>query len=282
MKAEEPKTKKKSKQKQNSKVMNTITVVLMVIAIGVFVYASYQLFSIFSEYKAGEDEYDALQEYVQVVEPEEKEVVEVSEEDGVIAANEIPSCPITVNFDALLNINSDIVGWIYIEAIPTISYPIVQGNDNDYYLTHTVEGVQNSSASIFLDYRNASDYSDSNSIIYGHNMKNQSMFGILSKLTEEETFAKSPYIWIIEPDGEEVCYQVFSARNVSEMDALYNTLNSDPVTLKANLESYQRYSEVESHEVFTGTEHIITLSTCTSNDTVRCVVQAVRKDLEDF
>lgn len=273
MKADEKKTKKK----KHSRTMDIITMIIMVVAIGVFVYSAYQLFQIFGEYKAGEEEYDALREYVQVVETEEKEETPAAG-DGVVVPNEIPSCPITVDFDSLINVNSDIVGWIYIEAIPTISYPIVQGNDNDFYLSHTVEKVKNSSASIFMDYRNEPDYSDSNTIIYGHNMKNQSMFGILSKLTEEETFAKSPYIWIITPSGEEVCYQVFSARNVPESDALYNTLNSDPVTLKANLEAYQKYSDVESHEVFTGTEHIITLSTCTSNDTVRCIVQAVRKD----
>ena len=269
---QEPQEKKKKKKKRK-KASDIIAIIVMIVAIGVFLYAAIQLFGIFSEYKEGSDEYDSLREYVQVVETEE----EAKTTAEVIAANEIPQCPINVDFQSLKSINSDIVGWIYIEAIPTISYPIVQGTDNEYYLKHTVEGVLNSSASIFMDYRNASDFSDSNTIIYGHNMKNQSMFGILSKLKEQEVYDKSPYIWIITEEGE-ICYEVFAARNVPDTDALYNLLNAEPETFKTNLESYKRYSEVDNDITFDGTEKIITLSTCTSNERVRCVIQAVRRD----
>lgn len=264
------------KQKKRRRLSDIISYLVLVIAIAVFLYAAFQLFSIYREYKKGSDEYKELQEYVQVIEPEES-VSETDEAGNPISANEFPQCPLSVDFSSLKSINPDVIGWIYIEAIPSISYPLVQGTDNDYYLKHTVEGVENTSASIFLDYRNASDLSDSNTIIYGHNMKNQSMFGILSKLTEQEVYDKSPYIWIV-TEAEEICYEVFAARNVPDTDNLYNTFQADPDTFKPMLEGFQGYSEIKTDITFDGTEKIITLSTCTSNDRVRCVVQAVRRD----
>lgn len=267
---------KQEKQKKKSRsVMGIFSTIVLILAVCVFLYAAYQLFGIFREYKKGTDEYDSLREYVQVTEPEEEE--QVDENGQVIPANEFPQCPIHVDFLSLKKINADIVGWIYIEAIPSISYPVVKGTDNEYYLTHTVEGVKNSSASIFLDYRNASDFSDSNTIIYGHNMKNQSMFGILSKMTEQDVYEKSPYIWIITETGE-ICYEVFSARNIPDTDALYSAFQVEPSQFKTMLDGYLSYSQIKTDVTFDGTEKIITLSTCTSNDRVRCVVQAVRRD----
>lgn len=264
------------KRKKRRRVSDVISYIVLIAAIAVFLYAAFQLFGIFKEYKKGTDEYDELRGFVQVVDTEDSETL-TDETGDPISANEFPQCPLNVDFPSLKNINPDIVGWIYIEAIPSISYPLVQGTDNDYYLKHTVEGVKNTSASIFLDYRNASDLSDSNTIIYGHNMKNQSMFGILSKLTEQEVYDKSPYIWIITESGE-ICYEVFAARNVPDTDELYNTLQVDVSSFKTLLEGYQRYSEIKTDVTFDGTEKIITLSTCTSNERVRCVVQAVRRD----
>ena len=269
------------KKKKRKRASDIIAIIIMIVAIGVFLYAAYQLYLIFAEYHEGTQEYDVLREYVSMNEDTETdtdtEETEPRTTKEVIEANEIPSCPITVDFSALKSVNEDIVGWLYIEAIPKISYPIVQGKDNQYYLKHTVEGVENSSASIFMDYRNNSDYSDANTIIYGHNMKNLSMFGLLKQMKDPEVFAKSPYIWIV-TEQEEICYEVFSARNVSEHDALYNQLRIDPEEFLALLGEYHAASEVESAHTFDGTEQIITLSTCTSDDTVRCVVQAVRKE----
>lgn len=272
---QEPQTEKK-KRKERRRVSDILSYLVLVVAVIVFFYAAFQLFCIFREYKKGSDEYKALREYVQVVDQEEEGKEKTGSEDPV-SANEFPQCPISVDFASLKNINADIVGWLYIEAVPSISYPLVQGTDNEYYLKHTVEGIENTSASIFMDYRNRADLSDSNTVIYGHNMKNQSMFGILSKLKEQEVYDKSPYIWIITENGE-ICYEIFSARNVPDTDDLYHTFQVDASSFKSILEGYQRYSEIETDIVFDGTEKIITLSTCTGNDRIRCVVQAVRRD----
>lgn len=83
-----------------------------------------------------------------------------------------------IDFDKLLKENNDVIAWIYIENTP-INYPVLQSNDNMYYLNKMVNGYYNQCGSIFADYRNSSDFSDNNTIIYGHNMKNGSMFGSL-------------------------------------------------------------------------------------------------------
>ena len=268
------------KKKKKRGAGDILLMLIMLIAIGVFCYAGYQLFQIFGEYNEGTKEYDGLRDFVMIDDSVNRQNPsdQQSAEDGtVIDANIIPTCPVQVDFDSLKALNSDVVGWIYVEAIPEISYPIVKGTDNDFYLKHTVEKVRNSSASIFIDYRNASDFSDSNTVIYGHNMKNLSMFGRLSSMLNEDVYSKSSYIWVVTPE-EDICYEIFSVRHVSELDGLYVLFNASPEEFVNDLNTYHQLSEVPYEMSFDGTETIITLSTCTSNDSVRCVVQAVRKD----
>lgn len=276
--------KRKKKKRRKKKAGSILLNVVLIVAIGVMIFAGYNLYKIFSEYKEGEKEYEELQKYVQeVITPnlpgnQKNDQKEVDPETGLpIAACEVPTCPISVNFEELQAVNPDIVGWIYIEAIPNISYPIVQGTDNEYYLKHTVERTTNSSASIFMDYQNSPDFTDASTIIYGHNMKNQSMFGLLSKMREQSVYDESPYIWILTPAGD-WCYEVFSACEVSANDEVYTMFSADGEELKAYLEKMRAKSEVVSDMTFTGNEYMITLSTCTSNDATRFVVQAVWKE----
>ncbi len=76
------------------------------------------------------------------------------------------------------------MGWIYVEAVPDINYPIVHGKDNETYLHRTYEKNYNFAGTIFVDYENKGDFSDCNTIVYGHNMKNGSMFAQLKKFTQ--------------------------------------------------------------------------------------------------
>lgn len=279
------KSTEKKKEKKKKTAGSILLDLILVIAIGVMIFAGYNLYKIFSEYKEGEEEYEGLQQYVQeVVTPTPSAGTDtdgepvIDPETGLpIEAQEVAACPITVNFEELKAVNPDIVGWIYIEAIPNISYPIVQGTDNEYYLKHTVEKTRNSSASIFLDYQNSPDFTDANTIIYGHNMKNQSMFGLLKKMRDQSVYDESPYIWILTPSGDYL-YEVFSACEVSANDEVYTLFSAGGEEFKSYLEKMQAKSDVVNDMTFTGDEYIITLSTCTGNDATRCVVQAAWKE----
>lgn len=162
-------------------------------------------------YKTGTDEYRDLQQYTTEItktpetpaptkteEPQtESEPAEPSEpEPEPLSYPTEP--PLAVDFESLKAINPDVKGWLYIEALD-ISYPVVQGPDNDAYLHTTYEGTSNFAGSIFLDYQNQGDFSDGNTIVYGHNMKNLSMFGKLKQMKEQEKYRDSVYFWMLTP-----------------------------------------------------------------------------------
>ena len=113
-----------------------------------------------------------------------------------------------VDFNKLEEINPDVIAWIEIPGLE-ISYPVVQGRDNDYYLHHLITGENHKSGSIFMDFHNQEDLSDRNSIIYGHNMKDGSMFGTLDQYQSQALYRNYPYFYMY-VTGYIYEYQIFS------------------------------------------------------------------------
>ena len=155
----------------------------------------------------------------------------------------------------------------------------VQGPDNDAYLHTTYEGTSNFAGSIFLDYQNQGDFSDGNTIVYGHNMKNLSMFGKLKQMKEQEKYRDSVYFWMLTPESNDV-YQIFSAFYTeadSDVYTLYSGRGEAFVqylnTMAARSEIPVEQPEMDEHS------HIIVLSTCAASDTTgRFVVLGVRRN----
>jgi sortase B len=108
-----------------------------------------------------------------------------------------------VDFDSLREINSNIVGWIFLEGTP-INYPVVQAEDNDYYLFRLFDGRSNPSGSIFMDYLNNPNMRDTHTILYGHHMQDGSMFAALEFYMSQEFFEEHRYIFYITPEREYV------------------------------------------------------------------------------
>ena len=149
------------------------SLILLFTSLAVFVFAAWKLFGIYAEYHQGTETYEELQDYVQ--EPKEKDDPSTSrdnssEDETADAGNGY----LQVDFAGLKKVNPDVIAWIQIPALD-ISYPVVQGKDNYYYLHHMFDGQENKNGSIFVDYHNQPDFSDSNTIVYGHNMKNGSV-----------------------------------------------------------------------------------------------------------
>ena len=109
--------------------------------------------------------------------------------------------PITVDFSILQAENEDIVAWIYCGDTP-INYPIVQSKDNSFYLRRLTDGSWNIAGTLFLDYRCKADFSDSTPIVYGHNMKYDSMFGILPNYAEQSYFDEHPTMYLLTPETD--------------------------------------------------------------------------------
>ncbi len=182
--------------------------------------------------------------------------------------------PVTVDFESLKAINEDVVGWLYIGSLD-LSYPIVQGEDDDYYLHRTFEQTYNFSGSIFVEYLNSSDFSDPNTIIYGHNMQNGSMFGYLLRLTAEDLYKKDPYFWILTPDGN-YKYAMFSIHETAISSEVYSIFGGRGTNFVDWAKNMQKISEADLKEQsFALDSRVVTLSTCTNDSTARYVVQGV-------
>ena len=176
------------KKKEVSK-KNILFIVLEIIFVVIFIYAAVQLYMIFSDYKTASDEYSSLAESV-VVESQEKVLIEETikeeaKEESVLDLPydyEVPDYE--VDLAAVKAQNPDTVGWIILPD-SKINYPIVKSKDNTEYLTTTFEGKTANSGAIFLDMYCPSDFNCDNAIVYGHNMKNGSMFRALNNMTDK-------------------------------------------------------------------------------------------------
>lgn len=179
-----------------------------------------------------------------------------------------------MDFSALRQQNPDVLGWILIPGT-RVSYPVVQGTDNSYYLNHTWRGGKNSVGAIFMECRNSSDLSDFNTIIYGHRMNNRSMFGTLSQYQSRSYWQAHPYVYLTDDSGTHR-YEIFAAGEVSVDSDVYRLgLRSDS-SRQSFLDSCLALSALNTGVTPHTYDKVLTLSTCTGNGhATRWVVQAV-------
>ena len=266
-------TQKQPEQKKKKK-SDVLLTIALIVAIAVFCYAAFNLYHIYTEYKKGTDEYNQIEEMA------------VTERDADSAEVAGPSAqikpPIEVDFDKLKSVNEDVVGWIYVDALPDISYPIVKGKDNQTYLHQTYEKNYNFAGTIFVDYENSGDFSDCNTLVYGHNMKNGSMFGHLKKFREDDKLYKQDkYFWILTPERN-YRYEIITAYTTGVNSDTYTLFKGPGEEFEKYLETIKGYSEIQTDDTdLTIKDKIVTLSTCTGNESTRFVVQGKRVDAED-
>lgn len=265
------------KNKKKKKAGDFLLTLVLILAIAVFCYAAYNLYHIYTEYKKGTDEYNHIAQMA-VTERDPDAPQEPAGPD----APQGPQAPLNVDFASLKSVNEDVVGWIYIEALDGISYPVVQGKDNNTYLHTTYEKNYNFAGTIFVDYENKSDFSDCNTLVYGHNMKNGSMFGNLKDFVQkEETYKKSKYFWILTPE-KNYRYEIISAYTTSVTSDTYTLFKGPGKEFQEYLEKMVGYSEITTDPgELTIKDKIVTLSTCTGNEATRFVVQGKRVDVLD-
>lgn len=255
---------------------NKIRIAVMTVSAIVFLIAGYQLFSIYLEYKQGEDEYDDLDKYVHVAINEQAEEGDdgyiESEDDQPTSASIMPYKKVDVDFDGLKAINSEIVGWIQFEHV-SISYPIVQHSDNEYYLKKTFKKKDNSAGSIFMEAQNKSNFKDMNTFIYGHNMKNGSMFGLMGQYKKESFYKQREYFWIYTPTAD-YRYQIFACYEPKEDSEMYTWWSASCDAYGEYLKKAKKMSMYDTGVSVNKNDKIVTLSTCTSKgQTYRFIVQ---------
>lgn len=206
--------------------------------------------------------------------------IPVEEIDGVADPNDVlpPARP----YDEYKKLNSDVIGWITVPNTQ-IDYPVVRAADNEYYLTHNVEKKKSKHGAIFMDYRNADKEQQYHLILYGHNMKNGTMFHDLNNYKQRSFFEKNRVI-TLNWDGTETKWEVYLAF-VWHPGPVYWHTRFNATTPAENFAQYMNdivsYMKTEKYTIYDDTvtikpsDRVLTLSTCTYEyDKSRYVVSA--------
>ncbi len=204
----------------------------------------------------------------------------VSSSASSATSSEIVYVDNPIDFAALKEKNPDVCGWITVPNT-NVDYPILQsqpGEDNDYYLTHNIDRKYSSSGSIYIQRNNSNQFTDRNTVIYGHNMKNKTMFRTLHNFRDPKFFAENEYFTIYTP-GHIKTYHIFSAYRYDNR----HILNSFDFTDMSVFQEYLDFAtnpqsmikNVRSGVKVTADDQIVTLSTCISDPRYRYLVQGV-------
>ena len=216
-------------------------------------------------------------------EPTEPEVAQPQPENGEAPSENIKPPLRDAYAEALANTdlgelretNEDVLGWI---SIPDtrVSYPIMQCDNNDYYLNHSWQKWDNPAGSIFMEYQNEADFSDFNTLIYGHRMNSGDMFGNLYMFSKQEYLDEHPRIYIVTDEGCRV-YEIFAAYEVNVDSRVYAMNFSKDEYKQAYINYCLENSHVETDAELSPEDSFVTLSTCSraSGKSYRYVVQGV-------
>lgn len=238
---------------------NMILNVILVAAIVVFCVSAFKLLQIGKGYKDGQSEYEKVRD-VAIKSADDKE-------------------KFRVDFDELMKINDDTVGWIRFYKEPSqINYPVVQGEDNDLYLHKTFSANENTLGAIFVDAAASSDFTDKNTIIYGHRMKDGSMFRKLEEYKDKDFWKENPYFYIYTPDGREITYKIYSVGQVLDTSDTYLTSFASDEEYQTFLDMTMKEADYDTGVKVTTDDTVVTLSTCTAaSDEHRFVVRGVKE-----
>lgn len=247
-----------------------LSAAVVCVAVGIFQYVQ--------ERKARE-RYEELRQEVKNTQSEKE--AEPTPEVQVTEAPQTPEIPI--DFAALQQVNPDVYAWITIPGT-AIDYPVLQHpEDNSYYLNHTIDNKESPEGAIYTENYNSKDFQDANTVIYGHDMKDGSMFQNLLLYQDRSFFAANRTVWIYTPDAIRQ-YKIFAAYVYDNRHLLQSFDFSDERVFGNYLEGIFSMRSMEacidtSMEV--GSENqIITLSTCCGDKNYRYLVQAVLVSIE--
>lgn len=239
-----------------------IKFILLAICLLVFLYSAYNIYKYLDEENANKQLKKNLTEKV---------VTEV-----VTDNDDVFTLPIKVDFLALKKENKDIIGWIYSENT-AINYPVVQSEDNEYYLRRLINGKHNTAGSIFMDFRSNPNLQDNNTIIYGHNMKNGTMFASIHAYKSQEYYNDHKVMYYFTPE-KNYMIELFAGYTISVNSDIYNLSGIDSNKLQ---ELFSK-SDFKSNVEVTDEDKILTLSTCADDyDGARYILMGVVREIEN-
>lgn len=218
--------------------MKWIYRILLIVCIGVFGFCAFHLYEIYSDKKQIGQETETYQ----------KMATKSDQGSGKV---------LDPDWAALQQTSPDIVAWLYVPGA-NINFPVVQGSDNSFYLTHTTSQQESPYGSIFLDAKANNQFTDNNSIIYGHSVEGGGMFTDIKKFADEDFFNKHDAFYLLTPSGNYKC-TIYTFAQTSDGSAYYTTSFGD---YRDDTLAKWASQSMFSRAVDTSTANFISLSTC--------------------
>lgn len=232
--------------------------ILIILCAVVFCYAAAQLIRIFSQYGHNREVQEEIQGIFFQEDSEEPEEVSRSEENTENSLEETIRIP-KYDFRPLLKKNPDVRGWLLMPAA-SVNNAVVQAEDNEYYLHTNLYGDYEFAGTLFIDYR--CEENGRNTVIYGHNMLDGSMFGTIDVYLKEETGLENPSFWYLTPDQVYRC-EIFSTYLTTVYEPYLRIDFADDEEYLDYIETIREQSLYEFPEVEIGAQdRILSLSTC--------------------
>ena len=226
------------KQKKKTKKPLLYSVILIIL-LSVMIFSLYKICTILIEYRQGTRTYEKMQHLAAQEEGEQN----------------------PIDFEALQKANSDIKGWLRAEGT-AIDYPVVQGKDNQYYLYRMADKSENSKGSLFIDYRCERPFKQFNTIIYGHRMKDGSMFHGLTKYENREFYEKHRIMEVFLPQ-KQYRLEIFAAVRIPADSPLYKWKFSGRGEKEAYLAEIEEQNMLKTDIIPEPDDRIVMMSTCT-------------------
>lgn len=250
------------KQEKSKKKGSVIRHIILIICIIVFCVSAGMLIKILLEYKKGSDIYKDVQSEVL----DDKTPVTVEMPEGEV------EIPFKYNHEALLAINPDAQGYIYVPSV-NLRLPIVQGTDNEKYLETTIDGSINKNGCPFIDYRIKGGITASHVIIYGHTLYSGTMFSSLHKYRNSGFYSTEGndkfYIYTQDTIKE---YQIFSVYLTDPVSDTFTFNFPDIASMRQYAMQRKELTMYETTGDVSEATQIITLSTCADNLTKRLII----------
>lgn len=233
--------KKKRKLTKFGRILSDIVIVVCLIIAG---FSGWNLYKELHEYQESKETYEKLTPSVVIENPD---------------TNEVDTAPL-FDWEKLKGINGDFVGWIRLDD-STVDYPFVQGTDNEYYLRHLFDGTYNNSGCVFMDVNNNRDFSDKNTILYAHNMKNGTMFASIEKYKDASYYDGHKVIHIY---TEATTYDVYPVAGIvtDGQDDYVRTSFNDDNDFMSYVNRFVSSSTFTSEQSIEPIDRMIMLSTC--------------------
>ena len=257
-------------------ILKLIAVIIAGICTGIAVFFGWKIYQQEMMYKEGDETYEMIERIAQAApideevpvnrpepslfEPESSEPISDAEETNEPQEPEETIPVMEIDFAALKEVNSDVVAWICCPDT-VINYPVVLGGDNEYYLTHLVDGTENGNGTLFIDWKNARDLSDENTVIYGHHMQSGKMFACLVGYADQAYYDAHPIIYLVTPEAK-YKIELFSGYTTTFDSSAYMLRFSSSHDYAEWLREVARRSDFKANMHLSTNDHIITLSTC--------------------